>query len=40
MLTLTIRTDNPNVSELPEDIQQMSIGRIIGDLLEKGLGND
>lgn len=40
MLTLTIRTDNPSVSDLPEDIQQMSIGRIVADLLEKGLGND
>lgn len=39
MVALTIRTDNPDVSDLPEDIQQMSIGRIIGDLLEKGLGN-
>lgn len=37
MIALTIRTDTPNVSDLPEDIQQMSIGRIVGDLIQKGL---
>jgi hypothetical protein len=38
MNVLTIRTEDPKVSDIPEDIQQMSIGYIVGELFKDGLG--
>lgn len=38
MSALMIRTEDPKVSDIPEDIQQMSIAHIVGQLLKDGLG--
>jgi hypothetical protein len=38
MNVLTIRTEDAKVSDIPEDIEKMSIGRIVGQLLKDGLG--
>jgi len=35
MLTVTLRTDEPTVSDIPDDIHQMSIGYIVGQVIEK-----
>jgi hypothetical protein len=38
MSVLTIRTEDPKVSDIPEDIQKMSIGYIVGELFQDELG--
>jgi hypothetical protein len=38
MSVLEIRTEEPKVSDIPEDIQQMSVGYIVGELFKGGLG--
>jgi len=34
MLTVTLRTDEPTVSDIPDDIHQMSIAYIVGQVIE------
>jgi len=34
MLTVTLRTDEPAVSDIPDDIHHMSIGYIVGQVIE------
>jgi len=34
MITVTLRTDEPTVSDIPDDIHQMSIAYIVGTVIE------